>query len=105
LFRPEDLDVPVASLSVGQQRRLALARMVTRPADLLVLDEPTNHIALSLVEELEQALDRYPGAVVVVSHDRRFRARFTGDVLELRAGRPAAPEPAYASGQAAVPRT
>ncbi|WP_406241481.1 ABC-F family ATP-binding cassette domain-containing protein [Streptomyces anulatus] len=105
LFRPEDLDVPVASLSVGQQRRLALARLVTRPADLLVLDEPTNHIALSLVEELEQALDQYPGAVVVVSHDRSFRARFTGDVLELRAGRPAAAEPAYASGEAAVRRT
>ncbi|OLO34933.1 ABC transporter ATP-binding protein [Streptomyces sp. MNU77] len=105
LFRPEDLDVPVASLSVGQQRRLALARLVTRPADLLVLDEPTNHIALSLVEELEQALDQYPGAVVVVSHDRSFRARFTGDVLELRAGRPAYAGPAYASGEAAVPRT
>lgn len=105
LFRPEDLDVPVASLSVGQQRRLALARLVTRPADLLVLDEPTNHIALSLVEELEQALDQYPGAVVVVSHDRSFRARFTGDVLELRAGRPAGAEPTYASGEVAAPRT
>ncbi|MFJ6614451.1 ABC-F family ATP-binding cassette domain-containing protein [Streptomyces sp. NPDC091289] len=109
LFRPEDLDVPVASLSVGQQRRLALARLVTRPADLLVLDEPTNHIALSLVEELEQALDQYPGAVVVVSHDRSFRSRFTGDVLELRAGRQVGtvpvPAPAYASEEEAVPRT
>ncbi|MFD4594256.1 ribosomal protection-like ABC-F family protein [Streptomyces rubiginosohelvolus] len=107
LFRPEDLDVPVASLSVGQQRRLALARLVTRPADLLVLDEPTNHIALSLVEELEQALDQYRGAVVVVSHDRSFRARFTGDVLELRAGRQVGrmPAPDYASGEAAAPRT
>ncbi|MFE2506686.1 ABC-F family ATP-binding cassette domain-containing protein [Streptomyces rubiginosohelvolus] len=107
LFRPEDLDVPVASLSVGQQRRLALARLVTRPADLLVLDEPTNHIALSLVEELEQALDQYRGAVVVVSHDRSFRARFTGDVLELRSGRQVGevPAPAYASGEAAAPRT
>ncbi|MFF2227922.1 ribosomal protection-like ABC-F family protein [Streptomyces globisporus] len=109
LFRPEDLDVPVASLSVGQQRRLALARLVTRPADLLVLDEPTNHIALSLVEELEQALDQYRGAVVVVSHDRSFRARFTGDVLELRAGRQVgkapAPAPAYASGEAGAART
>ncbi|WP_432022503.1 ribosomal protection-like ABC-F family protein [Streptomyces parvus] len=109
LFRPEDLGVPVASLSVGQQRRLALARLVTRPADLLVLDEPTNHIALSLVEELEQALDQYRGAVVVVSHDRSFRARFTGDVLELRAGRQVgavpASAPAYASGEAAAPRT
>ncbi|MEV7645282.1 ABC-F family ATP-binding cassette domain-containing protein [Streptomyces rubiginosohelvolus] len=107
LFRPEDLDVPVASLSVGQQRRLALARLVTRPADLLVLDEPTNHIALSLVEELEQALDQYRGAVVVVSHDRSFRARFTGDVLELRAGRQVGKvrAPVYASGEAAAPRT
>ncbi|MFE9461898.1 ribosomal protection-like ABC-F family protein [Streptomyces californicus] len=105
LFRPEDLGVPVASLSVGQQRRLALARLVTRPADLLVLDEPTNHIALSLVEELEQALDAYRGAVVVVSHDRSFRSRFTGDVLELRAGRPADTVPFYASGEAAARRT
>ncbi|MFD5679337.1 ribosomal protection-like ABC-F family protein [Streptomyces bacillaris] len=110
LFRPEDLGVPVASLSVGQQRRLALARLVVRPADLLVLDEPTNHIALDLVEEVEAALAQYPGAVVVVSHDRSFRARFAGDVLELRAGRRAAdcpsgeagptpPGPAYASGE------
>ncbi|MBK0372372.1 ABC-F family ATP-binding cassette domain-containing protein [Streptomyces sp. RB110-1] len=105
LFRPEDLGVPVASLSVGQQRRLTLARLVTRPADLLVLDEPTNHIALSLVEELEQALDAYPGAVVVVSHDRSFRSRFTGDVLELRAGRPTDAVPSYASGEAAARRT
>ncbi|WP_405665274.1 ribosomal protection-like ABC-F family protein [Streptomyces sp. NBC_00055] len=87
LFRPEDLTVPVAALSVGQQRRLAIARLVTRPADLLVLDEPTNHIALDLVEELEAALAQYTGAVVVVSHDRSFRSRFAGDRLELRAGR------------------
>ncbi|WP_326601823.1 ribosomal protection-like ABC-F family protein [Streptomyces sp. NBC_01800] len=90
LFRPEDLTVPVAALSVGQQRRLAIARLVTRPADLLVLDEPTNHIALDLVEELEAALAQYRGAVVVVSHDRSFRSRFVGDRLELRAGRPVA---------------
>ncbi|MFJ8865260.1 ribosomal protection-like ABC-F family protein [Streptomyces sp. NPDC102473] len=87
LFRPEDLAVPVADLSVGQQRRLVLARLVTRPADLLILDEPTNHLAPGLVEEVEAALDRYAGAVVVVSHDRAFRGRFTGEGLELRAGR------------------
>ncbi|MFJ9683165.1 ribosomal protection-like ABC-F family protein [Streptomyces sp. NPDC101194] len=91
LFRPEDLTVPVAALSIGQQRRLALARLVTRPADLLVLDEPTNHLALSLVEEVETALAEYRGAVVVVSHDRSFRSRFTGDRLELREGRPVVP--------------
>ncbi|MFE4062164.1 ABC-F family ATP-binding cassette domain-containing protein [Streptomyces sp. NPDC059096] len=87
LFRREDLAVPVAALSVGQRRRLELATLTARPADLIVLDEPTNHIALSLVEELEEALRAYPGAVVVVSHDRRFRDGFEGARLELRAGR------------------
>ncbi|WP_406419055.1 ribosomal protection-like ABC-F family protein [Streptomyces sp. NBC_01614] len=87
LFREEDLHVPVAALSAGQQRRLQIAILVTRPADLLVLDEPTNHIALDLIEDLEAALAAYPGAVVAVSHDRGFRERFTGERLELRAGR------------------
>ncbi|WP_329463608.1 ribosomal protection-like ABC-F family protein [Streptomyces sp. NBC_01431] len=88
LFRAEDLAMPVAALSVGQRRRLELARLLTRPADLLVLDEPTNHVSLALVEELEEALAGYPGAVVVVSHDRRFQSSFSGDRLELRAGSP-----------------
>ncbi|MEV3933383.1 MULTISPECIES: ribosomal protection-like ABC-F family protein [unclassified Streptomyces] len=105
LFRPEDLTVPVASLSVGQQRRLALARLVTRPADLLILDEPTNHIALGLVEEVEAALDRYAGAVVVVSHDRSFRGRFTADRLELRAGRTVDGSKAQAYDAEDSPRT
>ncbi|MBZ9644857.1 ribosomal protection-like ABC-F family protein [Streptomyces sp. PSKA30] len=87
LFREEDLHVPVAALSAGQQRRLQIANLVTRPADLLVLDEPTNHIALDLVEDLQAALAAYPGAVVAVSHDRGFRARFEGERLKLRAGR------------------
>ncbi|MFG2340533.1 ribosomal protection-like ABC-F family protein [Streptomyces yangpuensis] len=87
LFREEDLAVPVAALSAGQQRRLQIANLVTRPADLLVLDEPTNHIALDLIEDLEAALAAYRGAVVAVSHDRGFRHRFPGDRLELHAGR------------------
>ncbi|MFD5520831.1 ribosomal protection-like ABC-F family protein [Streptomyces sp. NPDC127066] len=87
LFREEDLDVPVAELSAGQRRRLQIARLVTRPTDLLVLDEPTNHIALDLVEDIQAALTAYPGAVVAVSHDRGFRERFSGERLELRAGR------------------
>ncbi|MFD7028630.1 ribosomal protection-like ABC-F family protein [Streptomyces sp. NPDC059917] len=87
LFREEDLAVPVPVLSAGQQRRLALARLVTRPVDLLVLDEPTNHVALSLVEDLERALAHYPGSVVAVSHDPGFRAGFGGEELHLRAGR------------------
>ncbi len=87
LFREEDLPVPVAALSAGQQRRLQIARLVTRPAELLVLDEPTNHVALDLVEDLEAALAVYAGAVVAVSHDRGFQARFPGERLRLREGR------------------
>ncbi|MFD5880216.1 ribosomal protection-like ABC-F family protein [Streptomyces yangpuensis] len=86
LFREEDLHLPVAALSAGQQRRLQIANLVTRPADLLVLDEPTNHIALDLIEDLEAALAAYRGAVVAVSHDRGFRHRFPGNRLNLRAG-------------------
>ncbi|GAA0619388.1 ABC-F family ATP-binding cassette domain-containing protein [Kutzneria viridogrisea] len=87
LFRPEDLSVPTGVLSVGQRRRLALARLVVRELDLLLLDEPTNHLSLTLVEELERALSGYRGALVVVSHDRLLRSRFTGEQREMRAGR------------------
>lgn len=76
-----------ADLSVGRQRRLELARLVSSPADLLVLDEPTNHMAPGLMEEVEQALEAYEGAVVVVSHDRRLCGASTGDRLALSGGR------------------
>ncbi|MEU7036923.1 ribosomal protection-like ABC-F family protein [Streptomyces sp. NPDC046237] len=88
LFRPGDLHVPVGSLSAGQRRRLALARLLARPVDLLLLDEPANHLALGLVEELEEALQQWAGALVVVSHDRQVRRRFTGAIRRMDAGRP-----------------
>ncbi|WP_336210255.1 ABC-F family ATP-binding cassette domain-containing protein [Nonomuraea sp. LPB2021202275-12-8] len=87
LFRPETLDLKVGALSVGQQRRLALAGLLAGEHDLLLLDEPTNHLSLALVEELEQALDGYPGALVIVSHDRALRRRFRGAELEISEGR------------------
>ncbi|QES44246.1 ABC transporter ATP-binding protein [Streptomyces venezuelae] len=87
LFRPRDLHVPVGSLSAGQRRRLALARLLARPADLLLLDEPANHLAPGLVEELEAALDQWTGALVVVSHDRLLRRRFTGRIRRMESGR------------------
>ncbi|MFE4309612.1 ABC-F family ATP-binding cassette domain-containing protein [Streptomyces sp. NPDC056517] len=87
LFRPADLSVPVGGLSAGQLRRLALARLLARPADLLLLDEPGNHLALGLVEELEAALEQWPGALVVVSHDRALRRRFTGHIRRMDSGR------------------
>ncbi|MGX7676467.1 ribosomal protection-like ABC-F family protein [Plantactinospora sp. DSM 117369] len=86
LFDRERLGVPVGELSTGQRRRLALARLVSDPADLLLLDEPTNHLSPGLVEELEAALAEYPGAVVVVSHDRRLRERWRGEHRVMTAG-------------------
>ncbi|CAM5618098.1 ABC-F family ATP-binding cassette domain-containing protein [Streptomyces avidinii] len=85
LFTHDRLSAPVGSLSVGQRQRLALARLVTEPTDVLLLDEPTNHLSPTLAEELEEALARFTGAVVVVSHDRRLCARWPGDRLALRA--------------------
>lgn len=86
LFREEDLAVPVRDLSVGQRRRLDLARLVTRPADLLLLDEPTNHVSPALAEDLDEALAGYAGTLVVVSHDRRLRARFEGRQVRVAGG-------------------
>ncbi|EMD29387.1 ribosomal protection-like ABC-F family protein [Amycolatopsis azurea] len=83
LFRAPDLRKPVRELSVGQRRRLELARLVTARTDLLLLDEPTNHLAPDLVEEMERALAEYSGALVVVTHDRRMRRTFEGRRLEL----------------------
>jgi macrolide transport system ATP-binding/permease protein len=83
LLHPRDLRRPVGLLSLGQQRRLALAVIVARAPDLLLLDEPTNHISLALAEELEEALQRSAGAVVVASHDRWLRLRWEGSRLAL----------------------
>ncbi|MFI2620352.1 ribosomal protection-like ABC-F family protein [Streptomyces sp. NPDC018584] len=86
LFKPSELATPVAGLSVGQRRRLALARLLHDPVDLLVLDEPTNHLSPALVEDLEEALSHYQGALVVVSHDRMLERHFTGRTVRLENG-------------------
>ena len=87
LFREADFGRAANELSIGQQRRLEIARLVTRPADLLILDEPTNHLSLALIEQLQEALETYKGALLVVSHDRRFQDEFTGARVELKGGR------------------
>lgn len=87
LFRPETLDLRAGALSVGQQRRLALARLLAGEHDLILLDEPTNHLSPDLAEELERALDSYSGALVVVSHDRALRRRFRGTEITMSGGR------------------
>nr|WP_022885858.1 ABC-F family ATP-binding cassette domain-containing protein [Glaciibacter superstes] len=91
LIAPRDLDRPAGALSVGQQRRLALALIIAKPPHVFLLDEPTNHLSLSLATELEDALGTYPGAVIVASHDRWLCRNWTGDRLELGRGRPPVP--------------
>ncbi|HEY4267439.1 MAG TPA: ABC-F family ATP-binding cassette domain-containing protein [Galbitalea sp.] len=83
LVAPRDLDRPVRLLSIGQQRRLALAMIIAKPPHVFLLDEPTNHLSLSLATDLEDALGSYPGAVVVASHDRWLRHRWAGESIAL----------------------
>ncbi|MGP4111730.1 ABC-F family ATP-binding cassette domain-containing protein [Streptomyces sp. 4N509B] len=98
LFGPSDLGLRLGELSHGQRRRIALARLVSEPVDLLLLDEPTNHLSPMLAEQLEEALASYQGALVVVTHDRRLRATFTGTRLELAHGRVTVTPPAASAG-------
>ncbi len=86
LLAPNDLDRPVGHLSIGQQRRVALALVIARPPHLFLLDEPTNHLSLRLASELEDALGTYPGAVLVATHDRWLRARWPGPALTVHPG-------------------
>lgn len=72
LFAPERSRSPVKSLSGGERNRLLLARLFTRPANILVLDEPTNDLDIDTLELLEELLQDYPGTVLLVSHDRTF---------------------------------
>jgi ATP-binding cassette subfamily F protein 3 len=71
-LRPDRLNRPLGELSGGERTKVALARILTSGANLLLLDEPTNHLEIEAQEALEQALQLYPGAVIVVSHDRFF---------------------------------
>lgn len=72
LFSPERARSPVKSLSGGERNRLLLARLLARPANVLVLDEPTNDLDIDTIELLEELLQTYPGTVFLVSHDRQF---------------------------------
>lgn len=81
-----EFDKPAALLSGGQRKRVALAAALIQPADLLILDEPTNHIDNDTVEWLEEHLSKYRGALLLVTHDRYFLDRVTDRIFEISRG-------------------
>jgi ATP-binding cassette subfamily F protein uup len=83
LFRPEQLDGLVGDLSGGEQARVRIAQLMLRPADVLLLDEPTNDLDIPALEALEESLVEFPGAVVLVSHDRELMDRLCTEVVGL----------------------
>jgi ATP-binding cassette ChvD family protein len=82
---PDDADVAI--VSGGERRRVALCQLLLRQPDLLLLDEPTNHLDAETVAWLEKHLREYPGAILIVTHDRYFLDNVTGWILELDRGR------------------
>ncbi|HAU88917.1 MAG TPA: ABC transporter ATP-binding protein, partial [Elusimicrobia bacterium] len=83
LFRPEQLDFPLRRLSGGEQSRVLIAGLMRTTADLLLLDEPTNDLDIRSLEVLENSLRDFPGAIVLVTHDRYLLDRLCGTIVGL----------------------
>ena len=83
LFKPEQLDLPVSRLSGGEQARLFIARLMLQPADLMILDEPTNDLDIPTLDVLEESLLEFTGALVLVTHDRWLLDRVSTRLLAL----------------------
>jgi ATP-binding cassette subfamily F protein uup len=83
LFRPEQLSLEISALSGGERARVRIAQLMLKPADLLLLDEPTNDLDIPSVEVLEESLAEFPGAVVLVTHDRDLMDRLCTEVIGL----------------------
>jgi len=88
LFMPDQLDMPVKSLSGGEKARIILANIMLTPCDILLLDEPTNDLDILSLEVLEDSIRQFPGAVIIVSHDRYLMDKVCHKILYLD---PAAP--------------
>lgn len=83
LFDPQQLKQPVRALSGGEQARIHIARLMLEPADVLILDEPTNDLDIPSLEVLEESLEEFPGAVLLVTHDRAMLSRLCTQFLAL----------------------
>ncbi|HHY73483.1 MAG TPA: ABC-F family ATP-binding cassette domain-containing protein [Bacillus bacterium] len=82
----EDHSQHIKELSGGQKKRVAIAKSLIQPADLLILDEPTNHLDIETIEWLEDYITRYPGSIMLITHDRYFLDRVTNRIFELDQG-------------------
>lgn len=87
LFKGEDIDKKVAVLSGGERARLAMAKLMLKPYNLLALDEPTNHMDIRSKDILKQALKSYDGTLIIVSHDRDFLDGLVDKLYEFRDGK------------------
>ena len=83
LFSPDILDLPINKLSGGERARISIAHLMLQPADILLLDEPTNDLDIPTLETLEESLLEFPGAVVLITHDRCMLDRVCNTVLAL----------------------
>jgi ABC transport system ATP-binding/permease protein len=101
LFRPEQLEVPVGRLSGGEQARILIARLMRDPADLLILDEPTNDLDIPTLEVLEDSLAEFDGGLVLVTHDRFMLERVSTLILALDGAGATATFADYAQWEAA----
>jgi ATP-binding cassette subfamily F protein uup len=81
LFRADQLETPVGTLSGGEQARIAIAELMRQPADILLLDEPTNDLDIASLDVLEQGLLDFPGAIILVTHDRYLLDRVCERIL------------------------
>ena len=89
LFMPDQLDMPVKRLSGGEKARIIIANLMLQPCDILLLDEPTNDLDILSLEVLEQSIKEFPGAVIIVSHDRYLMDNVCHKILYLDPSSPA----------------
>lgn len=83
LFSPDLLDLPIGKLSGGERARISIAHLMLQPVDILLLDEPTNDLDIPTLETLEESLLEFPGAIVLITHDRCMMDRVCNSVLSL----------------------